>query len=194
MRPALPRGKKRLRYVDGFSLRYLTPDSYDIVMTSDGRTPALFVPTDEVWIDRRYRAETDFLLAILRVERQPRFRGQHYRAIRAALNRLLKKSAPPPFVVRTERRGGLKIRFVRGETVRQYLDPAFVFGGHDLVYGYIPTEEIWIDVRQDRREIGFTLMHELQERAFMARGLTYDEAHDTAIRSELFARARKFVR
>ena len=189
----LPKGKRRVRYVDGYSIRYMTPDLFDIVMVKNGRNPAPFVPADEIWIDRCYERETQFLLEVLRIELSKRFRGLPYRSIRRALRKLLKPAPIPRFVVRQERHGGIKVKYVKGEIIRQHLDPAFVFGGHDLIYPYVPEKEIWIDIRQDERELAFTLMHELHERAFMARGLSYDEAHDLSIASEMMARVRKFI-
>lgn len=64
--------------------------------------------------------------------------------------------------------------------VRQYIDPEFVFGGHEFVYSYIPHNEIWLDGLQNPREIPYTLLHEMIELKQMKAGMTYDQAHDIA--------------
>jgi predicted double-glycine peptidase len=68
------------------------------------------------------------------------------------------------------------------------------------VYEYIPSGEVWIDIRQDPREMPFTLAHELHERALMAKGVTYDDAHrqstdlEHALRLKALARAARPLR
>ena len=49
---------------------------------------------------------------------------------------------------------------------------------------YIPKNEVWIDARQDKREIKDTLFHELFERGPMARGMRYNPAHALATKAE----------
>lgn len=187
--------QKKIRYVDGFAIRNIFPDmdvleSWSTTGDWRGDLPTPFVPEDEIWIDRRFRRETKFLLEVHRLEQLKR--GWPYAKVREYLKRRLCKKTPmPPHVVRSVPRGRLVIRYVRGELVRQHLDPSFIFGGHDLVYKYIPKNEIWIDVRQDPREVKYTLMHELHERARMAKGWTYDKAHKSATDVELRARKRE---
>ncbi|MBI3963806.1 MAG: hypothetical protein HY341_02290 [Candidatus Kerfeldbacteria bacterium] len=64
--------------------------------------------------------------------------------------------------------------------VRQYLDPDFIFGGHALVYSYIPSGELWLDALQDPREAPYHLLHERTEYTLMRKGVPYDSAHDLA--------------
>lgn len=196
-RPAyrLPLGKKIVRFVDGFSMRYMMPD-LDIILwrEKDAIVPTRFIPKDEIWIDWRYKKEAQFLLDAMRIESSPRFRKSPYSRIRQELKlRLCRQGPLPDFTVRQVKMGKLTVKYVRGEIVRQYLDPAFIFGGHGLIYDYIPKDELWIDLAQDRREIPFTVLHELRERALMARGMSYNEAHAKSIERELVPRARKFT-
>ncbi|MDZ4385043.1 MAG: hypothetical protein U0944_01355, partial [Candidatus Moranbacteria bacterium] len=75
-----------------------------------------------------------------------------------------------------------------GREVRAKLDPDFFLGGHNLVYGYVPKNEIWIDDAQDGREIKYTLLHELHEAKLMEKGTSYDNAHDFSLATEKAAR------
>ena len=149
----MPRTKKRVRYVDGFAIRNIFPD-FDLVESHwssgsvRGDLPTPFIPKDEIWVDRRFKNETRFLLEIHRLEQLKRW--WPYAKVRSYLKRRLVEPGPtPPFIVRSMRRNALTIRFVRGEIVRRCFDPGFIFGGHDLVYPkYIPAGEVWIDIRQ----------------------------------------------
>ena len=187
-----------LRYVDGFRIRNDFPD-FDLVEShwtsgdlKDGiQTP--YIPEGEIWIDRRFREETKFLLKVHRTEQ--RLKRWPYEKVRAYLNRDLpgKKPKPSRYTVRTERHGRLLYRFVRGEIIRQCFDRAFIFGGNPAVYDYVPEGEIWIDVRQDPREIPYTIFHELHEYKLMSRkGWSYDRAHRRATEKEKKMRQSEF--
>lgn len=191
-RPWWKKEKKTIQLVDGFSIRNFNPD-FDIVEAhSPEPKPGMpYIPPDEIWIDERFEGERDFLLKVLWNER--RCKEQSEEAMRAWLNEQLAERKGPPsrFELReitarpSRREGDLLIRYVRGEKVRRWWDVWFVFGGHDLIYpSYIPENEVWIDIRQDPREIKYTLHHELHERQNMAKGMSYPKAHDKATASE----------
>jgi hypothetical protein len=180
----------------------MLPDLDIMLYRGDGSlVDSGFVPPGEIWIDSCYAAETDFMLKVYRLVSMRRWTKESYKQLRAYLKRKLCRPGPIPQFVEREVRdheNELNIVYVRGELVRQYLDPHFMFGGHDLVYGeYITSPRtIWIDVRQDPRELEYTLFHEITERGLMARPnrpMTYDEAHEETTRRELMARARKHL-
>ncbi len=195
--------KKRIRWVDGFRVRNSYPD-FDLVESDatsgdwrDGHVSP-YIPKGEIWIDRRFRSEKAFLLKVHAFENKRRNRP--YDEVRDEMKRrLCRHGTPPPYEVRRERRQGLTVIYVRGDIVRQWIDPAFIFGGHDLIYPYIPRGEVWIDIRQDPREIRFTLGHELHEREKMRRLLrrgidrkkAYAIAHKSATDIERELRNRK---
>jgi len=77
---------------------------------------------------------------------------------------------------------------VDGRLVRDIFDIDFTEGGHDLVYSYVPQNEVWIDDDVLTEEKPFVVLHELYERSLMQRGLTYDQAHAYASRVEWGAR------
>lgn len=194
---------KKIVYFEGYEMRQMLPDLDIMLWRGDGSlVNSDFVPTDEIWIDSCYAAETDFQLKVYRVETMRRWwikdasgRYPPYKDLRAYLKKELCRPGPiPPFVEREEQdvENRLSIQYVRGEIVRQYLDPHFMFGGHDLVYkDYITSPRtIWIDVRQDPREVKYTLLHEITERKLMEKGWSYDDAHARATETEMKLRAR----
>lgn len=187
--------RAKIRYVDGFAIRNTYPD-FDLVETAEtmrrGRNlagAAPHIPPGEIWIDARFKDESRFLLEANRLDGPlPRV---SYAEFREHLKRTLtKKGTIPELVNRTVRHGKTRVRYVRGDLVRAWIDPHFIFGGHDLVYDYIPKNEIWIDDLQERDEKPFTLLHELEERKRMRKGRSYPEAHVAATQRELRARRK----
>lgn len=80
--------------------------------------------------------------------------------------------------------GGLTVWLVDGEKIRDSVDIDFVEGGHDLVYGFIPENEIWIDKEVPASERQVIVAHEADERKLMSGGMPYEEAHKHASRFE----------
>lgn len=193
----------RIVYVDGYGLRHMQPDLDILLWRGDG--VSTFVPPRQLWIDRRYRRETAFLIEVFKVGMLRKWtrkgdndRYPPYRALREELKRKLCRTGPmPDFVVRTEWNAEhqLTVVHVRGDVVRKWFDPHFIFGGHDLVYpSYITAPRtVWLDVHQDPREVPYTLLHEAVERKLMARGWRYDPAHAMAIKAELARRAAEYL-
>ena len=138
--------KRKIRVVNGFALRTLFPDldiieEYARMLERPGSAPHPYVPKDEIWIDGNFVKELAFLRRVQRAER--RLASLNGRDTRAWLQKnLTKKGQIPAFIVRSEKRGALHVRYVRGEIVRRHIDPWFIFGGHDLVYDYVPKNEV----------------------------------------------------
>lgn len=86
------------------------------------------------------------------------------------------------------RAGGLKIWLVNGELVRDFFMTDFAGGGHDKVYHFIPDEEVWIDDDISPAERKFIILHELHERALMAKGKDYPHGHWKATQVEDYFR------
>lgn len=84
--------------------------------------------------------------------------------------------------------GSIKVWLVYGRIVRSLFDLDFVEGGHDLIYDYIPRNEIWIDNDLLANERKYVIVHELYERSLMEKGLSYNQAHKKASQLELQAR------
>ena len=83
---------------------------------------------------------------------------------------------------------GLSVWIVNGRFVRSVFDIDFTAGGHDHVYEFVPTGEVWIDDAITEKERGFVLLHELHERNRMTDGVPYSEAHAESSRLEFQCR------
>src|SRR5690349_5729802 len=105
---------KKLRYVDGFAIRSIFPnmdilESWSTTGDRRGGMPTPFVPYDEIWVDRRFKKETKFLLEVHRIEQLKRHWPYH--KVREYLKERLCKPGPmPPHVVRSAKKGRLTIK------------------------------------------------------------------------------------
>ncbi len=213
-----PRGRKALKrkhgrykirgtwltieYFKGYELRHAQPDLDIFFWNGDGSELGQSVRRNTLWLDVAYRAEEAFFVRVYEIQTMRKWttkgdnkRCPPYQLQRQELKEKLCLPGPvPDYVVSKthdlERQ--LDVWYVRGDIIRQYLDPHFVFGGHDLVYEYVPKRTIWIDVCQDEREVPFSRHHEIFERALMEKGWTYNKAHAAATRSELTLRLEEY--
>jgi hypothetical protein len=86
---------------------------------------------------------------------------------------------------------GQHVWIVDGSVIRREVYPEFLYGGNPQRYRYIPPGQIWVDNAIAADEYSYTVAHELYERALMARkGMTYAEAHDSALALERRLRDR----
>ena len=83
---------------------------------------------------------------------------------------------------------GVSVWIVNGRFVRSVFDIDFTAGGHEHVYEYVPTGEVWIDDAITEKERGFVLLHELHERNRMADAVPYSQAHAESSRIEFRCR------
>ena len=74
-------------------------------------------------------------------------------------------------------KGGVKVWLVDGDLVRQKYYNDFIEGGHDKVYKWMPSKEIWIDDKLPAKNREAVILHEDHERHLMSHGMTYDKAH-----------------
>lgn len=82
----------------------------------------------------------------------------------------------------------INVWIVNGRYVRSVFDIDFTAGGHDHVYEFVPTNEVWIDNDITEKERGYVLLHELHERSRMAKGMPYNKAHAESSRLEFRCR------
>lgn len=82
----------------------------------------------------------------------------------------------------------LHLWLVDGEIVRDTMCIEYFDGGHDRVYSFIPTGEVWIEEQLSKKEQFFILLHELHERFLMGQGKDYAHAHRGATQVEDFYR------
>ncbi len=158
------------------------------------------VPAGEYWIDvEQSPGEAEFFIRNMRVDerllrrRVPRRLARLF-AERAELNMRLKSPrfrrlkrvmteeqrlarVRQKLIARHGRR--LKLWLVDGMLVRTWYRIPFTQGGHDHVYKFVPRGEVWIDDDLTPAERPLVILHELHERALMARGVGYDPRGDS---------------
>ena len=179
---------RRIRFVDGFKIRDLLEDDFGIVEIHSSQMtiekPKFWIPENEIWIDYPYRDESEFLVEMNDFTFPTETETYEMRREMAK-----KKFCTLPndgsHIIKTEektkKKDGLKIQYVDGKKIRRIFDPEFTLGGHDLVYDYIPLNEIWLDHKMDEKEIPYILFHEKVERKLMVEGKPYHIAHEFAI-------------
>ncbi|MGA2531582.1 MAG: hypothetical protein ABSG19_00955 [Candidatus Aminicenantales bacterium] len=171
-----------------------------------------FIPAQEFWLDEENApGEERFFIDHLLVENRVMARGAAYdkaldqadaaekserdknpRAVEAGglvktgrtddLLRMVHKELLKEFSA------DVKVWVVDGELVRDVFFIDFTEGGHDKVYKFVPAGEVWLDDDVNPGERRFILLHELHERALMARGWPYGRAHKDSSRVEFQCR------
>lgn len=187
--------QENVMLIDGHMVRQFLDTDFNIIHQSSTApnvfSPKFYIPDDEIWVDHRFADEVEFLL------QADRTIDDIHTESRTELIAILKQKGfipagpPPPLVIRLETRNAMTVCLVDGKIVRHHIDPEFVLGGHDLVYPYIPANEIWIEEKMDPREIPFVLTHEWEERKLMSTGATYDAAHEYALVMERMHRRKE---
>jgi len=86
---------------------------------------------------------------------------------------------------------GISIWIVNGSNIRRDIYPDFGLSGNDMVYHFIPQNEIWIDAQISCEETEFSITCELKERELMAEGKGYDYAYEKALDKESKLRESK---
>ncbi len=199
----------KIVYVNGFLIRNTLDDDFSSIHYHGQEITRWdkkwYIPKGEVWIDQIYKDETAWLLktdhAIERYLRkkpnksttshQKNQKIDTHIDYRHFAKSICRPGPIPKFIIKSETNGDIPIQYVNGSIVRQYIDPEFVMGGHDLVYSYITNQEIWIDILMNPKEIPYILLHEKTERELMAKnGKTYDIAHAFATVQDMDARVR----
>ena len=200
------RGDYQVWIVDGIYIR----SHIDEEFTNFGqhyRYP--YIPVKEFWIDREAEHdERTFFIDHLLVEHDLMAKGKSYadaltRADQAErkerrrasdARKLTKQGKDLPDASKVHEHlwkkleNGVSVWIVNGRLVRSLFDIDFTAGGHDHVYEFVPTGEVWIDDAIEEQERGFVLLHELHERNLMAKGMTYNKAHADSSRLEFRCR------
>ena len=171
-----------------------------------------FIPAGEFWLDEENApGEEKFFIDHLLVENSAMARGIVYdkaldqadavekserdKSPRAIEAEGLAKAGRTDDLLRMvhkqlleEFSGSVKVWVVDGELVRDVFFVDFTEGGHDKVYKFVPAGEVWLDDDVNPAERRFILLHELHERALMARGWPYGRAHKDSSRIEFQCR------
>ena len=168
-----------------------------------------YIPVKEFWIDkeaehdeRRFFIDhllvehdlmakgatyADAITQADHVERKERRRAGDVRKIENQGNRLPDASKVHESLWK-KLENGISVWIVNGRLVRSAFDIDFTAGGHDHVYEFIPTGEVWIDDAIEKEERGFVLLHELHERNRMSAGMPYSQAHNESSKLEFHCR------
>jgi hypothetical protein len=151
-----------------------------------------YIPLGEMWLDKYLKSEKSLFLALWKLERS--MRGKSFRLIREKAKKTLTHPKKAKVIIkRSSKKGEFTIDYVDGSSIRLGFDPYFLLGGHDLVYPYIPKNHIWVDTKSDEKDWKYTLVHEIDERTRMSKGMSYADAHDFALAAERMARRKDGV-
>lgn len=204
------RGKIAVWQVDGALIR----DKIDIEFTNFGHHYRYsYIPKYEFWLDREADAnEEEFYITHLLADWELMKKGyNHWNAGAIAENKeaaerkkakdfsaALNKNGQPAVdkihaCLLQKTANGMSVWVIRGKLVRNSLNISFTEGGHDLVYDFVPKNEVWIDNDIYSEERLPIILHELYERSLMADGLKYLAAHRRASRLEHEARNNKKI-
>jgi hypothetical protein len=164
-----------------------------------------YIPENEFWLDKEAEHdETRFFIDHLLVEHRLMKAGQSYeealveadKAERRERRRAgdlakatgdgarLPEGASMHETMWKRLENGITVWVVNGREVRSVFDIDFTAGGHDKVYEFVPSGEVWIDDAIAEPERGFVLLHELHERNRMSAGWPYQKAHAESSRLE----------
>lgn len=200
------RGRIKIWRVDGTAIR----NELDVNFPNAGQHYKFsYIPKYEFWIDKEaVENDTKFLIDHLLVEwklmrcgmkyedaldianakeRAERQKSKKYQAVFKKKKVFLRGDIYKKVIGRTK--DGVTVWLVDGFLVRSEYDPDFVEGGHDILYHYIPKDELWIDDDIYKNEYLYIVLHELYERKLMKNGLNYHLAHYNASKVEWRARS-----
>lgn len=189
----------RVVRVDGAEVRKKHPDFNNLSWHNHHD----FVPEGEMWVDSTQDiSREDVMIFAARVkremdelehglsEKQAFEAGEKYeQEVRAKMalvksGGVLKKEKKLLMTVKASPlHEELSIFLIDPEPVK-VLYPSFTMGGHPEVYSFIPKGEIWIDSALNEREAHLSAMHEYVEFCLMLKGVSYDDAHEAALRAE----------
>ena len=170
-----------------------------------------FIPKDEFWIDKENNpGEARYFIDTMFIMNRLLSKGMDYKSARKIANRIekrerskskliqkhigIKKNKGDIFksvykeLIKEYSNGQIKVWIVNGELVRGLFFLDFTEGGHDKVYSFIPSNEIWLDDDLDPSEIKFVLLHEVHERNLMSKGIGYEKAHKSSSEIEYYCR------
>lgn len=187
----------RIKLVDGLKIRNSIDADFGVI---GSRKTYSYIPKGEIWFDRHYIKEKDHFLKIHLEELKLMKRVGYEEARKVIEKKFVKRGKIENFVVKTLKYKGYNIIYVDGRIIREYIDPKFIFGchgtglGRDKMAKFMGKKDIWIDLRQDKKEIRYTLIHEHYEANLMRKGMKYNDAHDYAIAAERAARRKHGAR
>jgi len=178
----------KVKIVDGFKIR--NTFDVDFSMLADYvNTP--YVKPGEIWLDKIFLSEKKKILQEYHQSRRLIKKYGYEKAKEILRTKRQKDFKPQKIKIKLiKKQGKIKIYLVNGRKIREILDSNFQFGGHHLVYDYMPKNEVWIDNTVTPKEKKYILVHELFELNLMKKGKSYNNAHDYANAAEKEARRK----
>jgi hypothetical protein len=145
------------------------------------------IPANEVWLDKNYAHPDEYRYFVAHAIKEAELmkKGKSYadaitEADKLEWNMRNKDEHDEYKIQELEKIGDITVFLVNGEKIRSDCHIDFTEGGHDLVYDFIPKDEIWISDEISAKERPYILAHEYDERCFMSGGEDYDKAHNRA--------------
>jgi hypothetical protein len=178
---------------DGFKI-YIVDGSYIRKSLNDQftdfgqhyRFPKM-IPTKEIWLDHNFNHPDEYKYFIAHAIREWELmnKGKSYKtAITEAdeleWNMRNRDEHGDYKIKKLEEIDGVTVWLVNGKAIRDDCHIDFTEGGHDLVYEFIPENEIWISDEVSAKERPYILAHEYNERCSMSKGEDYEHSHNKA--------------
>lgn len=175
----------KLKFIDGFKIRNTIDIDFSVI---GDRENYPYIEKGEVWFDRAFIKEKEFFITLFEERKRLTKKYGYERAkeiLRTRVSPIIKKNIKLKAIQKGKK---FTVYLVNGSLVRKSFDPSFCFGGHYLVYKYVPKGEVWIDNAFSARERKYVIVHELHELNLMKKGMSYNNAHDYACAAEKEAR------
>ena len=184
----------KIKYVDGLKIRNSLDVDFGVIGSNRLYS---YIPKVEIWFDKHYFSEKEHFLKI-HLEELKLMNKMSYEKARAIIEKKfiekIDSDKIPNFIIKQVNHQGFRIQYVDGKIIRKYIDPKFIFGMHGVLErGYfeiVGKGNIWIDIRQDKREIKYTILHEITEANLMKKGMSYNDAHDFSLVTEKIERRK----
>ncbi len=175
----------KIKTIDGFKIRNTIDLDFSVI---GDREVYPYINKGEVWLDKTFVKEKSFFIKLFN-KRRRLIKKFGYEQAKKILRGKVKTADLKKIRIKFLKKiKGLTVYLVKGAAVREALDPNFCFGGHPLIYGYIPKKEVWIDNAAAPKERKYIILHELYEFNLIKRGMSYNNAHDYALAAEKEAR------
>lgn len=185
--------KYKIKYLDGLKIRNTLDVDFGVIGSSKIYN---YIPEGEIWLDKLYIKEKEHFLKIHLAELKLMERMSYEQARKIIEKKFVETGKTPDFVVKQKKYKEFILKYLDGRIVRKFIDPKFILGCHGSGLGrhklskYIKNNEIWLDIRQDKKELRYTLIHEYEEAKLMKKGMKYQDAHDFALVYEKIARRK----
>ncbi|MBI5077201.1 hypothetical protein HZB94_02370 [Candidatus Falkowbacteria bacterium] len=178
----------KTKLVDGFKIRNTIDVDFSVI---GGHEVYPYIDKGEIWFDRAFIKEREHFVKLFEERTRLTKLYGYERAkemLRTKVSPIGNKKLKKQEIKKLKGAKDVEVYLVNGALVRKAFDPSFCFGGHYLVYKYVPKGEVWIDNAFSSQERKYVIIHELHELNLMKKGMSYNNAHDYACAAEKEAR------